>query len=1100
MIVKNGVLLEVTNEDIIDGKFEFPENVTSIGNSVFYKCRSLTQVEIPEGVTSIGYGAFFGCIGLKQIEFPQSLISIGDDAFSGCIDLKKIEIQEGVTSIGNYAFRECMSLMQIEIQSSVTSIGDSAFEGCYSIKQVKYGNYIFENGGVTHIIGVNQYGMVIGIREGINVLLKNQEELMKLGIIDKNLPQKQKDEQEKTLKGKLEAIYNNTNFKISRNYNQDHAINYLNKMINLIGVDETENLLKLPSGVSESDIQRYGDKLLEVYQSKYKLNGNIPLVMLMLDNIDTIISQESKDIRNDRNKFYTKFNELLENTNKLNIGELLQGCAKEIGLDLKETQIEKIKKELQTMQLTEKTDEIKSKIQEKLNNPELGITQTGVSGTLIFNVIKQNILNGGSLEDIEEIFEKEINRTTADGTRYYGASIQRQKDKLKQAIEELYEQNCELLNSNMVDILRDTKQKIGNRWILKLKQSRNNIRDLQSMTEEEKTQFLANMNKNGININLDFSKKYELKPNISLEKAMQILAEEDFPEILTYENAEMIFSGMKEPLSKKFGTWFIENKSELMRKPEYFTNISTLHNEFEYIMQDSTVYATFENKNLSPELAFNILNSNEKEGRIGNEELAKLASSVAISSDEFKTAQDIFEVTKKRERSYIPQVHSSGSKYRGRILRADDPMNILAGNATNCCQKVGDVGVGSMIHASTEDTGRIFIVEEINERGEVVKPVAQSWVWRNRDTVCFDNIEIPESEKPNLKQAGDKKAQQEILEIYKECAKNIVSQDERMLGELLKSGKITQEMYEQLVVKTVTVGTGYNDLGILQTSGLEIVPAEKMVLPREKDKEYKQYNSRTPWVDSGRDSVTGEGAQLYLVKGEHKRDRLEEKRYDLEDMPVKPMYYNEREVRHLKARSIDKGVIAGIREIEDKVFRGEQKLLSDCKDYKDLAGVYSIDENAIQVHISREKDWYVIFKEDDQELYIADLGMVNGVNAEGKGTSKTDVIQQSLEIEESMYSLMLNAAEEQKQIRFEATEDTSYINIQKMAKRGLVHVEEDEKREWSNGGDIKMHDMKITVDKEKMQEELKRVQIRLARKREESLLRKVEYKEDVEGR
>ena len=620
------------------------------------------------------------------------------------------------------------------------------------------------------------------------------------------------------------------------------------------------------------------------------------------------------------------------------------------------------------------------------------------------------------------------------------------------------------------------------------------------MIEEEKTQFLANMNKNGININLEFSKKYELKPNISLEKAMQILAEEDFPEVLTYENAEMIFSGMKEPVSKKFGTWFIENKSEIMRNPEYFTNISTLHNEFEYMMQDSTVYATFENKNLSPELAFNILNSIEKEGRPGNEELAKLASSVAISSDEFKTAQDIFEVTKKRERSYIPQIHSSGSKYRGRILRADDPMNILAGNATNCCQKVGDVGVGSMIHASTEDTGRIFIVEEINERGEVVKPVAQSWVWRNRDTVCFDNIEIPESEKPNLKQAGDKKAQQEILEIYKECAKNIVSQDERMLGELLKSGKITQEMYEQLVVKTVTVGTGYNDLGILQTSGLEIVPAEKMVLPREKDKEYKQYNSRTPWVDSGRDSVTGEGAQLYLVKGEHKRDRLEEKRYDLEDMPVKPMYYNEREVRHLKARSIDKGVIAGIREIEDKVFRGEQKLLSDCKDYKDLAGVYSIDENAIQVHISREKDWYVIFKEDDQELYIADLGMVNGVNAEGKGTSKTDVIQQSLEIEESMYSLMLNAAEEQKQIRFEAKEDTSYINIQKMAKRGLVHVEEDEKREWSNGGDIKMHDMKITVDKEKMQEELKRVQVRLDRKREESLLRKVEDKEDIGGR
>ena len=117
------------------------------------------------------------------------------------------------------------------------------------------------------------------------------------------------------------------------------------------------------------------------------------------------------------------------------------------------------------------------------------------------------------------------------------------------------------------------------------------------------------------------------------------------------------------------------------------------------------------------------------------------------------------------------------------MLRADDPMNILAGNATNCCQAIGNVGEGSMMHAATEDVGRIFIVERINEKDEVIKPVAQSWVWRNKDRVCFDNIEIPEVEKPKLEQeekdGGDEEAQKEILEIYKECAKNMVKQDER---------------------------------------------------------------------------------------------------------------------------------------------------------------------------------------------------------------------------------------------------------------------------------------------------------------------------------
>lgn len=58
---------------------------------------------------------------------------------------------------------------------------------------------------------------------------------------------------------------------------------------------------------------------------------------------------------------------------------------------------------------------------------------------------------------------------------------------------------------------------------------------------------------------------------------------------------------------------------------------------------------------------------------------------------------------------------------------------------------------------------------------------------------------------------------------------------------------------------------------------------------------------------------------------------------------------------------------------------------------------------------------------------------------------------------------------------------------------------ENNKRDWSNSGEIQMHDMRITVNKEKMQEELKKVQARLAKKREEALFRKVEDK-DAEGR
>ena len=1078
-------------------KIKIPEGVTSIGDGAFAFCSHLTEIAIPEGVTSIGKYAFTDCIRLTEITIPEGVTSIGAYAFNYCRSLKGIKLPEGVTSIRSGAFRGCRNLTEIEIPEGVTSISAGAFIGC-SLRKIKYGNHTLELPNNIEILSLNKYGLIICTQKGISILLKNQKDLIKEGYIDENLSQKQIDEQEKRLRGKLEAIYNNKSFILSNNFNQEHAINYLNKIIDLVGINEAENLLKIPNIISQSDIQQYGENLLKVYEPKYKLDGNIPLVITMLENIDTVIGNESKDVRNDRNKFYTKFNELLEKENKdLDIKELLETCAKEIGLNLNISQIEKIQHRIQTMQLTEKSSEIRTKIEEKLNSEEQGIMQIGVSSTLIYNVIKQNILNGGKKQDIEEIFNKEINKTNADGTNYYGASILRQQDKLKKVIKELYAENNELLNNNMVNILRNTKQAIGNRWILKLKNSKNNIIDLQSMTEEEQQQLLLNMEKNQINIDLKFSKKYELRPNISLEQALETLNKDKYPELLTYEKAEMMFSGMKEPVSEKFGKWFVEHKQEIMRDAEYPIKLATLHNEFEYLLQDSITNAIFENKGLSPKLAFDILDSRETNGRHGNEELVKIASSVNISREEFKTAEDIFEITKKRERSYIPTVKNIETRYRGRILRADDPMNILAGNATNCCQKVGGEGEGSMMHATTENNGRIFIVEEIDEKGNVVKPVAQSWVWRNKDRVCFDNIEIPEAEKQRLRnneqQGGDKKAQQEILEIYKKCAENMIKQDERMLGELVRNKKITQEMYEQIVIKDVTVGTGYNDLGNLVSSGLEVVPTEEMILPKEKD---KIYNSKRPWIDSGRDSVIGEGAQLYLAKGEKRRDNKSEKQYDLEDLPVKPMYYNEREVRHLKARTIDNGVVEKLKEIEGKVFRNQQKLLSDCKDYKDLANVYDIDKNEIQVQISRENDWYMIFKEDEKELYIADLGMVNGINAQGRGKEKTEVVQQTLEMEESIYKLMLDAAEEQKQVRFEATEDTSYINIMKMAKKGLVNVQNDNAREWGRreGEEIKMHDMIITVNKEKMQEELKRAQERLKKKKDERLLRKVEDK------
>ena len=64
--------------------YVIPSSVTSIGNSAFLDCRSLSEIVIPSSVTSIGDRAFSGCDSLSEIVIPSSVTSIGDSAFYNC--------------------------------------------------------------------------------------------------------------------------------------------------------------------------------------------------------------------------------------------------------------------------------------------------------------------------------------------------------------------------------------------------------------------------------------------------------------------------------------------------------------------------------------------------------------------------------------------------------------------------------------------------------------------------------------------------------------------------------------------------------------------------------------------------------------------------------------------------------------------------------------------------------------------------------------------------------------------------------------------------------------------------------------------------------
>ena len=153
-LVPNGNVAEVTNgANKYEGDITIPSSikvndteysVTSVGNSAFEDCISLTSITIPNSVTSIDYYAFRNCSGLQSITIPNSVTIILDYAFSGCSSLTSIAIPNSVTSIGEGAFYKCLSLTSVTIPNSVTSIGREAFYGCSSLMSVTIPNSVKE--------------------------------------------------------------------------------------------------------------------------------------------------------------------------------------------------------------------------------------------------------------------------------------------------------------------------------------------------------------------------------------------------------------------------------------------------------------------------------------------------------------------------------------------------------------------------------------------------------------------------------------------------------------------------------------------------------------------------------------------------------------------------------------------------------------------------------------------------------------------------------------------------------------------------------------------------------------------------------------------
>lgn len=918
-------------------------------------------------------------------------------------------------------------------------------------------------------------------------------------------------------------------------YDEKQMDIFYHRMMKSIGIEETEKIFEIPN-LKEKDIKKYmtekNELLQSLYDLKFQAQGDFGVTLEIFKALNRELQMYKKDEQNKNSaemKIFKELNKLLEEeTQRYSLKDLVKMSMERAGYEINLDNMEHIEEEINAKIIKNNLEKIAGTVEEKLGEntgDEIGIVRGQVKPVriMIESAIKDLVKKQGKVtkENLREKLDEEIEEAEAPYVR-------QNKDKIISKMMELLEDDeiSNLLNHTAVTALKETKKQIGGAWKYKINQA---LAELgytfdnlpNGLAEDE----IAKL-KEKLNIEIETTSIAELKENADRKEAYRLL--KMYGDAVTYKQIHDMFGSVQEPYSEEFMDFFKKHKEEFLSNPEYYMEFGRIHNNFKRIVNSRKLKNIYKSGELElSDIMGYLLNSKFINTREGNEELARLASSVGgiTTEEEFEYVQDVFEITKRRERSSIPPIRVKGKKYEARMLAPDDVLNLFAGNITTCCQKFGDIGEASMLLGAIEENAGIFVVEEIGENGER-NIVAQSLTIRQkgkdgaRDRLCFDNIEIPDE----ILKEIPKEDHKEILELYKQAGKQAIETDKKFLRKLQKEGKITQEQYDRFVLKEVIAGTGYNDL-----EGLKDLPEAEVIVPDEAYYEYKTSQGYMhPWIDSTKGEAPngspGKPVVLTEMSEEERKEILKRQKGNVNQNNIQeiPLWYkNVKEPTVYTATNISENEINIIRNLEGQAYREEQQIINDrVQDMEDIEDIYGIED--AKIVIGSNKDWYVIYGENEEgNIEISDLAIVGAMNAEKNSSGEQGNVKlATAESTDTLYKLLIEAGEKRKMLHCDATKDTSLINIKRMLKKGLVKIYDDGEDEiiydkqkglvyakngkeiqchyFSNHKDIEMFGVYIEPQVEAIKEEEKKIQELLERVKETEKLRGQEKEEGLD--
>ena len=269
--------------------------------------------------------------------------------------------------------------------------------------------------------------------------------------------------------------------------------------------------------------------------------------------------------------------------------------------------------------------------------------------------------------------------------------------------------------------------------------------------------------------------------------------------VLTGFKAHSLFGRFKLQYDPKFREFLFNNLSTILSNDKYSKNIASIQRNFKNIC------AINSNRKLTLDMALNYVSTIKySELDTVNDNVARISSIAGYEQEEFSVLQNIYNYGKQRVYSSIPRIESKTDEFHYEMLRLDDPLALAIGTLTDCCQELGDQAEWCMQHSMTSADGRVFVVKDFEEN-----IISQSWVWRNNNTICFDNIEIPNKV---FERYDEEYIAKKVYDVYKQAALEIIEKDKEKYKELLDNKIITEDEYSKFILNKVTVGLGYNDI------------------------------------------------------------------------------------------------------------------------------------------------------------------------------------------------------------------------------------------------------------------------------------------------